>query len=130
MAIKSGAEARLLGKLGATRRWANSTPEQRAEASRHMRQAMHDKYVERARGIAAAKGYEPTRAQLDRAAKLLHEADLAERRYKAWMTAHGRRKAASKREAVVTRRLASRQSRPRVWRHFARCRLASQKARS
>lgn len=97
MPITSGAEARLLGKLGATRRWANSTPEQRAEASRRMRQGMHEKYVKRARDIAALVGYEPTQAELDRSAKLLHRADLAERRVKAWRAAKGGRKPRSNR---------------------------------
>lgn len=101
MPISSAAEARLLGKLGATKRWANSTPEQRAEASCRMRQGMHDKYVERARHIAAARGYEPTEAQLDRSAKLLHEADLAGRRYKAWLASSRDQKTRVQRLDVV-----------------------------
>ena len=91
MPIQAGAEARLLGKLGATKRWANSTPEQRAEASRRMRQGMRERYVERAKRIAAEAGYVPSDKQLGQSAKLLHEADLAERRYRAWLAAAGRR---------------------------------------
>ena len=87
---KGSAAARLAGKKSSLRRWARATPEQRAEQGRVMRAGTVAKYRAQARAIAAEVGYEPTDEQVERSARLLWLADLADRRLLAYQAATGK----------------------------------------
>jgi hypothetical protein len=90
-AFPSNGFARLAGTVGSRRRWAKYPPgsPERAEQMAKVRAAQHERYIERARAVAAERGLSPTDAQLAEAARLLRLSDLAEYRLKAWNALNG-----------------------------------------
>jgi hypothetical protein len=81
--FQNSIEARMAGKLGATRRWARATPAERAENAARLNAARHAKFRSEAEAIALAAGYKPSEADLERTARLLQEAHLASIRLRA-----------------------------------------------
>ena len=55
-----------------------------------MRAGITRKYIEKARVLAATQGFTPTESQIRESARLLHEADLAHRRWLAFEAIQGR----------------------------------------
>jgi hypothetical protein len=82
--VKGDPLARLAGAKGVRRRWARSTPAERAEVADRLNRARLAKYVQRAHAEAALRGDVLTEAQALVAANAIWQADLADRRLLAW----------------------------------------------
>jgi hypothetical protein len=89
MPFPSNGFARLAAKAGARKRWANATPEDRRRQGEVLRAGLRKKNLDRAAAMAPERGLSPSQDDLERAARALAEADLAEARLKAWNALQG-----------------------------------------
>ena len=92
MPFKPGGYTRLIAQAAARKRWANATPEDRRRQGEALRAGLRQKDLNEAAAMAAERGLSPTEADLERAAKALAEARLANARLKAWDALNGEAK--------------------------------------